>query len=151
MENPKKNKFCVALDKKVFYLKREIKSAKITSELKFYKKGYAEFIGNNNFKLKPKAGKIHKINKKICLLKYLQSDITKALSDILSKNRNIVKNTENLSNCVIFRPIFEFIYWYFIKLAIFEGKRGLIYSRVKAIEKFILETMKYEKKAKESL
>lgn len=151
--NPKKNKFCVALNKKIFYLKQEIKAARIKSEIKFFKKGCAEFK-SNSFALKLKEGKIHKFKgfkKNICILKYLQSDIKKALSLILDKNQNLVKNSDSLSNCVIFKPIFEFICYYFFKLAIFEGKRGFIYSKTKSIEKFILETMKYEKKIKDSL
>ena len=155
ISNPKKNKFCVAINKKTFYLKKEVKCARIKSELKFFKKGYAEFKNDNSTALKLKAGKIHKIgksfSKNICILKYLQSDIKKAISDILDKNQALIKNSENLSNCIIFKPILSFIYWYFIKFAIFEGKRGLIFSRLKAIEKFIFETMKYEKKIKDSL
>ena len=148
--NPKKNKYCVSFDKKVFYLKKEIKSAKVKNELKFFKKGHAEFKKNNTLSLKLKEGKIHKI-KNNYVLKYLQSDIKRALVDILDNNQIQVKNLEKLNNCIIFKPIFEFIYWYFIKFAVFEGKRGLIFARLKAIEKFIFETMKYEKKMKDSL
>ena len=152
--NPKKNKFCVSANKKVFYLKREVKTARIKNELKFFKKGCAEFKGGNLYELKLKEGKTHKIKgfkKNTCILKYLQSDIKHTLTNILDKNQNILKNTTKYSNCVIFKPVFEFIYWYFIRLAIFEGKRGFIFSKEKSIEKFILELMKYEKKMKDSL
>ena len=109
ISNPKKNKFCIGINKKVFYLKREIKTARIKSELKFFKKGYAEFKNNNLFELKLKEGKIHKINKSfkqnVCILKYLQSDIRKTIENILDKNQSIVKNSAKYSNPLFSRPI----------------------------------------------
>jgi len=152
---PKKNKFCVSLNKKVFYLKRELRSLRIKNELKFFKKGYAKPFGNNIFKIKQSEGKICKLSKgfskNVCILKYLQSDIKKSIADILDKNQNILKNTNNFSHSLVLKPMFEFIYFYFIKLAIFEGRRGFIFSKQKSIQKFILETMKYEKKIKDNL
>ena len=154
IQNPKKNKFCVSLDKKVFYLRREIKAARVISELKFFKKGYAEFNRGNTFKLKLKEGKSHRIKglrQNICILKYLQSDIKKAVENILDKNQIILKNSDKFSNCIFIKPVWTFIYYYFIKLAIFEGKRGFIFAKQKQIEKFILEVMKFEKKMKDVL
>ena len=148
ISNPKKNKFCLLLDKKLFYLKREIKAGRIKGELKFFKKGYVEFKNNNLFELKLKEGKTHHLKGlkgNVCILKYLQSDIKKALENSLDVNRIMLKNSEKLSHSVIIKPILTFIYYYFLRFAVFEGKAGFIFSKQKQIESFIYEVMKFEK------
>lgn len=156
ISNPKKNKFCVGISKKTFYLKKELKSARIKSELKFFKKGYASFEPDNSFALKLKAGKVYKLNKNfkkknVYIMKFLESDIKKSILNIVERNQNILKKVQYKTSSLIFKPCFEFLYRYIFKFAILEGRRGLIYSKQKSIETFMLEVMKYEKRTKENL
>lgn len=146
--NPKKNRNCLSFEIKTFYLNKEIKSAKEKNIIRFFKKGCCVFKENNSFELKLKEGKSFKI-KKDYILKYLQSDISRYLNNILEKNKNILKFENSKSCSPILAPIAEFFKFYIFKLGIFDGIRGLIFARKKATEKFILETMIFEKKSKE--
>ena len=76
VENPKKNRYCVSLAQKVFYLNKEIKAARSKNNLRFFKKGYAEFKNDNSFELKIKQGKLFKLNKKDLLITCENSSIT---------------------------------------------------------------------------
>ena len=150
IENPKKNKNALTLSKKTFYLNKEIKAAKIKEELCFFKKESAIFPDNPNSNLKLISGKIHKLNKNFKTknaykLKYIKNDISKRINQIIEKNKLILKNNKSKKASVFIKPFFVFLYWYFIKKAFLNGKIGYIFAKEKAIEKFIFETMLFEK------
>ena len=156
IQNPKKNKFCAAFHQKTFYLNKEIKTARQKNILRLFKKGYGEFKNEYSLDIKTKNSKIHKIKptskaKNAYILKFDENDITKKINEIIELNKIEIKNEKRTKVSVIIRPIVEFINWYLIKGAIFEGRRGFIFSKEKYIKSFIYETMLLEKGAKNDL
>lgn len=153
---PKKNKNCVAFYQKNFYLNKEIKSALRKDVLRLFRKDCAEFCFDYSFDLKIKCGKIHKIKpskraKNTCIIKFIQNDIQKEFSLILDNARYKSKEQKEKSGSVFLRPFFVFLHFYFLKGAIFEGKRGFIYSIKKYFESFITEAELFEKGMKNDL
>lgn len=149
IQNPKKNKNCVSFSAKNFYLGREIKSAREKNLLRLFKKDCAEFLNDYSFDLKLKTGKIHKIKptnkaKNAYILKFSDNDIAKEILEILEQNRNLFKSVDKISASIFVKPVIKFIYWYFIKCALLDGKRGFIFAKMKYIQSFILEVMKLE-------
>lgn len=154
--NPKKNRNCVAFFKKSFYLNKEIKSALEKNTLRLFKKEYAEFKNNYSLNLKVKSGKIHHIKpsskaKNAYILKYIESDILKTSAEIFENIRNKYKEVDKISSSIFYKPIFKFINCYFIKGAIFDGRRGFIFAFKKYLEEQILQIMILEKGYKNDL
>jgi len=154
--NPKKNKNCVAFCIKQFYLNKEIKSAYKKNVLRLFKKEFAEFKNDYSLELKNKNSKIHKISptykaKNACILKFDEANISKKIINKLDINKFLSKALIEKKPSVFRKPIMEFVYWYFIKGAIFDGKRGFIYSVEKFIESFTLGVNLLEKEAKNDI
>ena len=148
--NPKKNKNCVAFHQKFFYMNKEIKAARTKDNLRLFKKDFAEFKNDFSMELNLKAGKIHRIkpnskNKNAYILKFSYNDIAKYIIEIIDKNRNILKKSNKITASIFLAPIGTFLYWYILKGAMMDGKRGFIFSIEKGIQKFLLETMFIEK------
>ena len=151
IENPKKNRNALYLPNKLFYLNREIKASR-KYELKLFKKGSAKLISNYSLKFKPDKTKKYRLkgsfkNNKNCILKFEKRNIYTYLQD--SINKTILESKEKNTNkaSVFLKPLLKFIFIYFIKGAILEGKKGFIYSFCKTIEIFISQCAQYEKKA----
>ena len=156
ISNPKKNKNCVSFFQKSFYLNKEIKSALTKNNLRLFKKEFAEFKNNYSLDLKLKSGKIHKIKpnrkaKNAYILKYIEADISKAILEILDKTKIKYKETDKISASIFIKPILEFIYWYLIKKAFLDGRRGFIFAKKKYIETLLLQIMILEKGYKNDL
>ncbi len=152
--NPKKNRNSIAFDIKLFYLNKEIKSAKIKNVVRFFKKNACVFDEKRNFELSVKEGKIYKFSKNLriknkFILKYLQSDISRFVINVTEKNKNILKTQNKIAPSVVIYPCFSFIYYYFIRLGFLDGMRGFVFAKGKMIEKFILQVMLLEKQFKE--
>ena len=150
VENPKKNRYCVSLAQKVFYLNKEIKAARSKNNLRFFKKGYAEFKNDNSFELKIKQGKLFKLNKiykkqNLCLLKYIKKDMVRIFEDIFELNRNKIKTSKNKKASVVFKPCLKFVKWFIFKRAFLDGKYVFIYSKIKYFEEFTFQNMILEK------
>jgi len=153
IENPKKNKFCISLSQKNFYLEKEIKSARKKDILRIFKKDYAEFKNDYSTELKLKQGKIFKLNKNFkinnCyLLKFNNKNIFEDFKDNIQNKYLKLKNQNKNRTSLFLKPLFCFLFIYFIKGALFDGKRGFIYSFKLAIEKFLEECFIYERNIK---
>lgn len=149
--NPKKNRFCICLEQKTYIQEKEIKCAKNNSLLRVFKKDYGEFSVDYLPKIKLKQGKCFKIscrgeNKKACILKFINPDFSKEVMDIVEKNRYVIKNITKNKGSLFIKPIFVFIYWYFLKGSIFDGKMGFIFAWKKYFEKLLLEISINEKR-----
>jgi len=156
IQNPKKNKFCCSFYQKSFYLNKEIKSALSKDNLRLFKKDFAIFKNDFSFDLKVKTGKIHKIKpnsqaKNAYILKFIEADIIKNISEILDNSRNNYKQVDKIAASIFLKPALKFIYFYFIKKAILDGRRGFIFAKQKYIEEFILQTMILEGNNKNDL
>lgn len=154
--NPKKNKNCASFYKKSFYLNKEIKAANEKDILRLFKKDYAVFLNDFSLKLKLKQGKIHRIkpNKKASnayILKFIEADILKNIGQALDDIKFEFKNIDKIASSIFYKPLLEFIYWYFIKGAILDGRRGFIFAQKKYFKKLILQIMILEKGAKNDL
>ena len=154
--NPKKNKNCVSFNQKNFYLNKEIKSARIQNVLRLFKKDYAHFLNDYSLDLALKQGKVHKIkpNKKAknaYILRFIEADISKKISQILETARYEFKNIDKSASSIFYKPLFEFVYWYFIKGAIMDGRRGFIFAQEKYLKMLILQIMILEKGTKNDL
>ena len=152
IENPKKNKFSISFNQKYFYLNKEIKAARKKNVLRLFKKGYCELKNDFSIELKLKKGKIQKLQdgfklQSACILAFSKNDIITSTINIMELNKNTLKSVTNKPS-VFLKPICTFLYWYFIKKAIFEGRAGFIYSTKKYFEKFLLEVMLLEKRSK---
>ena len=149
VEAPKKNKNDVFIPQKIFYLNKEIKAARCL-KLKLFKKDSVELLNNFSSDLKPFKTKKHNLNKnfkqdKNCILKFEKRSVFTYLQNIIEEN--IIKSKENVSKkaSVILKPFMRFLYFYFIKGAIFDGRNGFIYSILKYIDCFILQCNNFEK------
>lgn len=156
ISKPKKNKFCCSFYQKTFYLNKEVKSALSKDNLRLFKKDYVQFKNDYSFDLKLKSGKIHKIKpsskaKNAYILKFLEADILKSSAKMLDKIRYEYKNIDKISSSIIIKPIFNFIYWYFVKKAFLDGRRGFILAFSKYLECYILQVMILEGKNKNDL
>lgn len=150
IQKPQKNKFSISFNQKTFYLNKELKSARKKSVLRFFKKDACSFLNDYSLDIKLESGKIYKLNKGFkdsgyCILKYPKNDIIRKFQEILNKNINIYKNNKKQKASIIFAPMNKFLYWYFIKLAVLEGKRGFIFAKEKYFEELIYQIMIYEK------
>ena len=154
--NPKKNKFSVSFHQKYFYLNKEIKAAQKKDVLRLFKKEYAQFKNDYSLDMILKNGKIHKIkpnskNKNAYILKFAKNDISQNIIEILEENKQLLKETNKITASIFLKPIMEFLYWYFIKNAIMDGKRGFIFAKEKYIKSFLFEIMFVEKRCKNDL
>ncbi len=149
IEKPKKNKNTISLPQKLFYLNKEIKSARKLS-VKAFKKESAELIDIFDLKLKPKKSKVQKINKgfkldKNCILKFEKRNIFTVFKDNIEKI--ILKSKEkNGSSSIFIKPFFKFLYFYILKGAFFQGRIGFMFSINKMFEEYIFECAKFEKR-----
>lgn len=149
---PKKNKNALCLAIKTFYLQKEIKSLRQKAVLRVFKKGCAEFLNDYSLELKLKSGKIHKLNKNLkendnCVLKFVENDIFSNILDLIELAKNKSKHT-NTPPSIIIKPLNTFFYWYLFKKGIFDGKYGFMFSKLKFIEEFLINTSLLEKKFK---
>ncbi len=154
ISNPKKNKDIVSFKLKTFYLKKEIKAAREKNLLRLFKKGSVDFSFEPELKIN-KKGKVFKLKSNYkkdnsCILKYLESDISKTLQKIILKDKILSKNIDK-STGIIKKPILKFLYWYLFKGAIFDFEYGFIFSKLKFIEEFILQVMILEKNQKKEM
>ena len=147
INNPKKNRYCVAFSQKTFYLNKEIKAARKKQVLRLFKKSYCEFK-DKTFEVKLIKGKIHSINSNFkiqnnYILKYQKESILKTF---IKQKKSI-----NSKPSVIIKPVFCFIYWYFIKKACLDGIRGYIFAQKKYFRELSKQIACYEKQQKEEL
>ena len=157
IQKPKKNRNAISLAIQTIYLKKEIKSAR-NNKIKFFKKGFIELNDAVSFEFKPIKTKIYKINKnfkdKNCyILKFINENIIERLKNNIDKINLNLKMNEDIKNkkiSLFFKPLIKFIYLYFLKGAIFDGKRGFIFVFEKIIDDFILNCIKIEKKLGEN-
>jgi len=152
IEKPKKNKFCVTLPQKNFYLQKEIKFLKQRGILRLFKKGRAKLKNNFSLELKSQNSKIHKFNRNFkiqngYLYNYLEADILKETENIIQGLRLEFKHVKKANYCVFSKPFKTFCYWYLIKRGIFE-KYGFMISAKKAYFEFIKQIMLKEKSIK---
>ncbi len=152
IEKPKKNKFCVTLAQKNFYLKKEIKFLKKRVLLRVFKKGYAKLKNNFSLELKAQNSKIHKFNKNFriqngYLYNYIEADILKETENIIQSLRLEFKHVKKASYSTFLKPIKTFCYWYLIKRGVFE-KYGFMISAKKAYFEFLKQIMLREKSIK---
>ena len=115
-----------------------------------------EFKNNYSLEIKPKSSKIHKIkpnknSKNAYILKYIEADISKAITEILDKIRIKYKETDKICASIFTKPVAEFLYWYLIKKAFLDGRRGLIFAKKKYIETLLLQITILEKGYKNDL
>ena len=61
------------------------------------------------------------------------------------------KEADKISASIILKPALIFIYWYFVKKAVLDGRRGFIFAKQKYLEEFILQTMILEGNNKNDL
>lgn len=156
ISNPKKNKNCIAFERKIFYLNKEIKSAHEKNLLRVFKKDFAEFQNNYSLDLKLKSGKIHKIKpskkaKNAYILKYSEANISKDILEILDKIKIKYKEIDKISASIFLKPLFSFLYWFFIRKAFLDGRRGYIFAKKKYIEVLLLQITILEKGYKNDL
>ena len=153
IENPKKNRFCLLINHKTFYLDEEMKFAH-KKALRVFKKGYAEFKNSYSIGLKCTQGKTYNINKNNqnkngCILKN-QKPVLVNFKEILEKANFRLKNcTRNKTN--FFKLFEKFISLYILKGAIFSGKIGIIYIVNTIIEDYLLECSIYERARKDDI
>lgn len=154
--NPKKNKNCASFCIKRFYLNKEIKAGYQKNVLRLFKKDFAKFKNEFSLDIVAINSKIHKIrptnkSKNACILKFDEGNISKKIINKLDINKLLSKIIIEKKPSVFRKPITEFIYWYFIKGAIFDGKRGFIYSIEKFIERFTYGVNLLENEAKHDI
>ncbi len=137
--NPKKNKYSVLLNQKVFYLNKELRAA-ANWTLRFFKKDCCTFRDN---KAVIKKGKSLKI--KPCFYKYIDNNIVNRLNNTLSQKAQ----ADSRAPKVFINPVLSFFYYYFFKKAILDKKQGLIFALEKASNSFIQEVILFEKKEEE--
>ena len=152
-QNPKKGKYAVSVSQKYFYLNKEIKCARKKDILRFFKKGYAEFKNFTPIEITKKQTKVYRLNrnfkiKNASLLKYSKDNIIKTLEDNLEEYKLKAKTIKKINPSIIIKPKLAFLYFYFIKGAVFQGFRGYIYSKQKEYNCFIENAVMYEKKVK---
>ena len=80
-------------------------------------------------------------------MKFIDNDISKNLLDLIELTKNKTKNDFKKPS-IIFKPIQTFLYWYLFKGAIFDGKYGFLFSKMKFIEEFIINVSYLEKNFK---
>ena len=153
--NPKKGKNCVSFYQKSFYLNKEIKSALQKKCLRLFKKECAQFVNDYSLDIKTN-GKIHKIkpnknSKNAYILKYIEADILKAMMEIIEKDKNLFKQVDKIASSIFYKPLFTFLFWYILKGAMFDGRRGFVFYQKKYIEQLILQIMILEKGNKNDL
>ena len=146
IEKPKKNKYAIYLAQKLFYLDKEIKADR-KFVLKLFKKDNVKF---NNYALIPNGTKKYKLDfdfkqDKNCVLKFEKKDIFNIFKNSIEETLIKTKGLEQKKASIFIKPIITFLYFYILKKAFFDGKRGLIYSYIKAFRIFLFECSKFEK------
>lgn len=154
IEKPKKNCNTLTLPVKTIYLDKEIKSAR-KKQLKLFKKGFVELKNNFSYDFKPLKSKIFKMNKnfkdKNCyVLKFVNENIIDRFKNNLEKITLDLKVDETKKISLFFKPLRKFLYLYFIKGAVYEGKRGFIYAIYATINDFIINCAKFEREKRKS-
>ncbi len=144
IQKPKKNRFSLVLNQKVFYCNKELKCAS-NWVLRFFKKDYCLFLDNNSTKISLNKGKTHKI--KSPLYKYLEQDIISQLEGELSYSKEKI-HLDSRNPKIFLAPFFVFIDFYFFKKGFLDKKLGLIYSLKKAFLRFVYEVIKFEEREK---
>jgi len=152
------NYYLAAFPIKTFYLKKEIKCLRQKDVLRLYNKNKGEFKNNYSLMIKPKKAakkekiKIFKFKKSSKnednILKFVDNNIARNMYEIIEKQRNILKTSEIKKTSLVFCPVAEFIKYYIFKKGFLDGKFGFIFSKMKFIEKFILNIMILEKNFK---
>ena len=138
---PRKNKNCISLPTKTFYLNREVKSFKQKASFKIFKKGFVENFKYDCFDLKlksTKAVKLGKFKNNEFVYKYIKNDVLQNILFEFNKDKMKFKNQTSAS--VFLKTISCFVYWFFIKGGIFDFKRGFILSFQKAVNEFLIQT-----------
>lgn len=145
--NPKKNKYCVNLPIKTFYLKKEIKSFYKKQNLRLFRKDCAVLC--SDFSVKPLKGKVFSFRKskknEDNILKFFENNVEKYVSEIFEKNRMYLKTNKPKNRSYFVEPMMEFIKYYVFKKGFLDGKRGFIFAKMKFFEKFLQSVMALEK------
>jgi len=154
IEKPKKNRNALYLPQKLFYLNREIKAYR-KYHLKVFKKDSIELINNYSKELKPFKTKKHKLKlgfkqDKNCILKFEKRNIFAIFQNIIEQNIIKSKELNNKKASIFIKPFLKFLKLYLLKGAILEGRRGLIYSLINAIDCFISQCARFEYSKKEN-
>lgn len=140
---------CVDFTLKDYFFNKELKM-KSKKILRCARKDFIENFNCISFEPVLKKEKKYHFNKsKGAIYKYHKIDIEQNIIDLLNENKEIIKQKKNKKASVFIKPLFCFLYWYFIKMAIFEGKTGYNFAILKAIKKYLLELMYLEKNIKE--
>ncbi len=152
IENPKKNKNVVSIGKKSFYLNKEIKFLKEKRNLRLFLKDFCTLEYDFSTKLKQKT-KIHCINKNLkkkneYILNFIDNNISRNIEEIIEQNKNLIKNSPKTRASIVLGPVLKFLKNYFIKGAIFDGKCGFLFCKLKYIKDFTLEVMILERNFK---
>jgi len=145
-------KFSLNLAKKTFYqdTSKELKFLRNNSELRIFKKDYIDLEKSEIDSIKLKNTRTYSINKNFkikngFIIKTIKKDISDINFEIIEKNRFKIKQNDLKRSSCFLKPLLTFIYFYFVKGALFSGKIGYIYSIIKAYDKFIFEVMKSER------
>lgn len=152
IEKPKKNRFCLCVAQKNFYLQKEMKFLKKRTLLRLFKKDYAKLKNNYSLELKPKNSRVYKYNRNFriqngYLYNYLEADILKETQRELQSLYLEFKHTKKMKHSIFLKPLGVFCHWYFCKRAIFE-KYGFMISAKKAYFEFLKQVMIREKSIK---
>ena len=145
--NPKKNKYCVNLPIKTFYLKKEIKSFYKKQNLRLFRKDCAVLC--SDFSVKPLKGKVFSFRKskknEDNILKFFENNVEKYVSEIFEKNRMYLKTNKPKNRSYFVEPMMEFVKYYVFKKGFLDGRRGFIFAKMKFFEKFLQSVMTLEK------
>ena len=79
------------------------------------------------------------------VLKFEKKDIFNIFKNSIEETLIKTKGLEQKKASIFIKPIITFLYFYILKKAFFDGKRGLIYSYIKAFRIFLFECSKFEK------
>ncbi len=139
-----KNKNSFFINRKTFYLNKEVKSER-GFVLRLFKKNDCKFKKDLSLDIRNK--KSSKINKNFCILKYQSDDIIKNQLNSLFQLKNEAKSRSLKFSFA--KPVFVFIKEYFFKKACLDGARGFVFAFLKTYREFILQTSAFEKFEKE--
>ncbi|MBR1617771.1 glycosyltransferase [bacterium] len=148
IQKPKRNKNAMSLPIKKYYLEKEITSARIKSSIRVFNKQFCSFKQDNTGEIELNKSKIHKFNRGFSPNKGFIISTRKKTFPYFQEmiEKNLIEFREYENDLSIFsKPFSKFLYWYLWRGAIFDGKRGFIYSFGEAVSSFMIGCAEYER------
>ena len=81
-------------------------------------------------------------------MNFIDNNISRNIEEIIEQNKNLIKNFPKTRASIVLKPVLKFLKNYFIKGAIFDGKYGFLFCKLKYIKDFTLEVMILERNFK---